>query len=144
MILKSTKGSEFTHVTFSLLYVIFILMLMVGYLMVVSIASVSKAYAHLPVDISSSFAALVETCFKNYIIPENLKSCVVNLKEKLNVRVTDMFTMKKYEASNTGLLERFTLYSGRFSYPVKIGDEIHPAIVEIEIRRFTLPWFYRR
>ena len=123
---------------------IIIIILLFLILHFISFSAVAKAQAQFPVDISSTFSFLVETCFKDAIDPERLESCVNNINEKIYIKVKDMFNGNEYEASNTGLLESHTVYSSKFIYPVKSGEEIHPAVVEIELRVFNLPWFLRK
>lgn len=141
MKINSKKGYV-ENIFSSMITTILILIILFLLFSFISFSAVAKAQAQFPVDISSTFSFLVETCFKEAIIPENLKSCINNINEKLNVKVKDMFTQEVYEASNTGLLEFHTIYSSKFVYPIKKGEEIHPAMVEIEMRRFAIPWFY--
>jgi len=75
---------------------------------------------------------------------QKMKGKQNNINEKIYIKVKDMFNGNEYEASNTGLLESHTVYSSKFIYPVKSGEEIHPAVVEIELRVFNLPWFLRK
>ncbi|HIQ49828.1 MAG TPA: hypothetical protein EYH56_01390 [Nanoarchaeota archaeon] len=135
------KKGYIENIFSSMITTILILILLFSIFNFISLSAVSKAQVQLPVDMSSTFSFLVETCFKDVIDPEKLESCVNNINEKIYIKVKDMFNGKEYEAWNTGLLEIHTVYSSKFIYPVKSGEEIHPAVVKIELRKFNLPWF---
>lgn len=132
------KGLEFFDLI-SMIFITFMIIVLISSLtMLIGSVEISKAEGKKSVDTSSTFGFLIETCFKDVINPDFLESCVKNIKEKVYVKVNDTFENKVYEAQNTGLPRIFTVYRDNFVYPVKYNNEIHPAKVEIEIRRFGL------
>ncbi len=140
MKLRYSKALAEDVISSLLMSIMAILLILGGYTTFVAVSSASKVQAYIPVDTSSTFSLLVSKCFGSEIEKEKLKSCIHNIKEKLTVKVTDLFTGESFEVSNTALWEVHVDYWNEFVYPLKKGEETHPAKVRIEFKSFKVPF----
>ncbi len=132
--------SQFERLVFSVAYAFAFLILIILFSQIPLTVTVTYKEAYNTLMITTTFSSLI-SCWGEELNPEELKPCVSSLKEHIKVEVTDLFTGKKYEASNTAFYERKVVYWKDFDYPLKIGNEIHPAKIRVEVLKFSiLPW----
>ncbi len=129
--------SQFERLVFSVAYAFILLLLIIIFSELPLTITVAYKEAYNSLDATTTFSTLI-VCFGTEINPEKLKPCVGDLSEHIKVEVTDLITGKKYIASNAAFYEWHVEYWNEFDYPLKIGNEIHPAKVRIEFLKFTL------
>lgn len=136
-VLYMCAKSKFERLVFSVAYAFALLMFLSIFSSIPLTVTLTYKEAYNSLTMTTTFSALI-SCWGEELAPEELKPCVSSLKEHVKISVTDLFTGKKYEASNTAFYERKVEYWMDFDYPLKICNEVHPAKIRVEVLRFSI------
>ncbi len=129
--------SQFERVVFSVTYAFGLILLIILFSKIPLTVTLTYKEAYNSLDATTTFSTLI-ACFGGEIIPEKLKPCVGDLSEHIKVEITDLLTGKKYSVTNAAFYEWHVKYWDEFDYPLRAGDEVHPAKVRIEFLEFSV------